>query len=51
MFATKDDFDTARHLQRVADWHGEQAAKAYRKRDMKTYIRHARRADRLWNAL
>lgn len=37
--------------QRVADWHGEQAAKAYRKRDIKAYKRHTRIADRLWNTV
>lgn len=35
-------------LYRVANWHGEQAAKAYRKRDRKAYRRHARIADQLW---
>lgn len=34
--------------QRVADWHGQQAAKAYRKRQYAIYIRHARIADKLW---
>ena len=34
--------------QRAADWHGEQAAKAYRRKDMGAYVRHAQIADRLW---
>lgn len=37
-------------LSRVADWHGAQAAKAYRRRDRVAYIRHARIADKLWRA-
>jgi hypothetical protein len=35
-------------MQRIADWHGEQAAKAYRENDMVAYARHAAIADRLW---
>jgi hypothetical protein len=34
-------------LKRVADWHGLQAAKAYRKRQYGLYIRHARIHDKL----
>ena len=33
----------------AADWHGEMAMKAYRKRDYKTYTRHIRIADALWS--
>lgn len=36
-------------LNSVANWHGEQAIKAYRKRDYKTFRRHAAIADRLWS--
>lgn len=36
-------------LQRVAEWHGLQAAKAYRKRNREAYIRHSRIADKLWS--
>jgi hypothetical protein len=35
--------------QRAANWHGEQAAKAYRARNMKAFKRHTRIADRLWS--
>ena len=34
--------------QRAADWHGIQAMKAYRRKDYKAYIRHARIAEHLW---
>lgn len=34
-------------LQRVADWHGEQACKAYRARRYKLFRRHVAIADRL----
>jgi hypothetical protein len=36
-------------LLRCADWHGEQAAKAYRENDMGAYVRHVSIADRLWS--
>lgn len=36
-------------LQRAADWHGNQAVKAYRRRDWKAFKRHAAIADRLWS--
>ena len=31
----------------AADWHGEQAVKAYHRRDMGAYVRHAQIADYL----
>lgn len=34
---------------RVANWHGEQAAKAYRDNDMEGYLRHVAIADHLWS--
>jgi hypothetical protein len=37
-------------LERVANWHGEQAVKAYRARRYKDFRRHARIADSLWPA-
>jgi hypothetical protein len=33
----------------AADWHGEQAVKAYRRKDMDSYVRHVALADHLWN--
>jgi hypothetical protein len=33
---------------RAADWHGEQAAKAYRRKDMDSFVRHSLIADYLW---
>lgn len=36
--------------QRIADWHGEQAAKAYREGDTEAYVRHIAIADKLWRA-
>lgn len=35
--------------QRAADWHGNQAVKAYRKRDYAAYTRHAKIADKIWS--
>lgn len=37
-------------LQRVANWHGEQAMKAYRARRYADYRRHLKIADALWAA-
>jgi len=37
-------------MQRVANWHGEQAAKAYRDDDMQSFLRHIAIADRLWRS-
>ena len=34
--------------QRAADWHGNQAVKAYRRRDYEAYVRHVRIADKIW---
>lgn len=34
--------------QRAGDWHGMQAAKAYRQRRYKDYARHATIADAIW---
>jgi hypothetical protein len=39
---------TMTRLSNAANWHGAQAAKAYRRRDMVTYLRHVRIADKLW---
>ena len=36
------------HLLNAANWHGVQAVKAYRRKDMDTYVRHVRIADQLW---
>jgi hypothetical protein len=33
---------------RCGDWHGQQAIKAYRRKDYEAYIRHARIAELLW---
>lgn len=33
----------------VAAWHGEQAVKAYRRKDMVAYVRHTQIADYLWS--
>jgi hypothetical protein len=33
----------------VAAWHGEQAVKAYRRKDMDSYVRHVSIADYLWS--
>ena len=40
---------TRMHRSNAANWHGAQAAKAYRRRDMVTYLRHVRIADKLWS--
>jgi aminoglycoside phosphotransferase len=32
----------------AANWHGEQAVKAYRRKDMVAYVRHVKIADHLW---
>ena len=32
----------------AADWHGLQAVKAYRRKDLDAYVRHVRIADKLW---
>lgn len=32
----------------AGDWHGQQAVKAYRRKDMASYVRHVRIADKLW---
>lgn len=37
-----------KHLANAANWHGVQAVKAYRRKDMDTYVRHVRIADQLW---
>jgi hypothetical protein len=39
---------TTTHLSNAANWHGVQAVKAYRRKDMDTYVRHVRIADQLW---
>jgi hypothetical protein len=36
-------------MQRVADWHGEQAAKSYARDDLESYARNALIADFLWS--
>jgi len=36
--------------QRVADWHGAMAVKAYRARNYEAYTRHIRIADKLWGS-
>jgi hypothetical protein len=33
----------------AANWHGEQAVKAYRRKDMVAYVRHVQIADHLWS--
>jgi hypothetical protein len=38
-------------LANAANWHGAQAAKAYRRRDLVTYLRHVRIADKLWRSI
>ena len=45
-------------MERIADWHGEQACVYYQKYmyterddDLRSYCRHALIADRLWNRL
>jgi len=35
-------------LANAADWHGVQAVKAYRRKDMDAFVRHVRIADQLW---
>lgn len=37
-------------LDLMHDWHGEQAAKAYREGDTEAYVRHIAIADKLWRA-
>lgn len=32
----------------AADWHGTQAVKALRRKDLDAYVRHVRIADQLW---
>jgi hypothetical protein len=39
---------TTTHLSNAADWHGLQAVKAYRRKDMDAFVRHVRVADQLW---
>jgi hypothetical protein len=39
---------TTVHLSNAADWHGVQAVKAYRRKDMDAFVRHVRVADQLW---
>lgn len=41
------NLETQRRLN-AADWHGEQAVKAYRRKDMVAYVRHVQIADYLW---
>lgn len=41
---------TTLHRSNAADWHGAQAVKAYRRKDMDTYVRHVRIADKLWRS-
>jgi hypothetical protein len=33
----------------AANWHGEQAVKAYRRKDMGAFVRHTQIADHLWS--
>jgi hypothetical protein len=33
----------------AAYWHGEQAVKAYRRKDLVAYVRHIQIADHLWS--
>jgi hypothetical protein len=35
-------------LSNAADWHGGQAVKAYRRKDMDAFVRHVKIADQLW---
>lgn len=39
---------TTLHLSNAADWHGTQAVKALRRKDLDAYVRHVRVADQLW---
>jgi hypothetical protein len=40
--------ETMTRRSNVANWHGEQAVKAYRRKDMVAYMRHVAIADHLW---
>jgi hypothetical protein len=42
---------TTVRLSNAADWHGTQAVKAYRRKDMDAFVRHVRIADQLWRNL
>lgn len=39
---------TTLHRSNAADWHGVQAVKAYKRKDMDAFVRHVRIADQLW---
>lgn len=39
---------TTTALSNAANWHGLQAVKAYRRKDMDAFVRHVRIADQLW---
>jgi hypothetical protein len=45
------EYERKAMLPAVAQWHGIQAVKAYRRKDYDAYVRHVRIADKLWKEI